>query len=231
MKRVERLTGIITFLQSRNHTSIDRLVEKFGVSERTIYRDLASLYEIGVPITFEKDRGYMILDTHFIPPVSFSAEEAMALTLAGRLMKRFSDYKTNVHFDNAMDKVRYALDTGQKEMVDGLTDSDRVHDLFPVNREENPLFAIQSSILRKRILKIKYRNRREEISEREIEPVGLTFYGGQWHVVAWCWMRSAYRDFIVSSMLVVNETAYPFRKYDHATLDDYIEKMLKAWKP
>ena len=47
MKRIERLTGIITFLQSRNYSPIERLVEKFGVSERTIYRDLVSLHEIG----------------------------------------------------------------------------------------------------------------------------------------------------------------------------------------
>ena len=231
MKRVERLTGIITFLQSRNYTSIDRLVEKFEVSERTIYRDLASLYEIGVPITFEKERGYTILDSHFIPPVSFSAEEAMALTLAGRLMKRFSDHLTNVHFENAMEKVRYALDSGQKEMVDQITDSDKVHHLYPQNKEENPLFAIQSSILRKRILKITYRNRKEEVSEREIEPLGLTFYGGQWHVVAWCWMRKEYRDFIVSSMQKVEVSAHLFRKHDHVTLNDYIEEMLKKWEP
>ena len=72
MKCIERLTGIITFLQSRNYTSLERMEEKFDVSERTIYRDLVSLHEIGVPIVFEKERGYHILDDHFIPPVSFS---------------------------------------------------------------------------------------------------------------------------------------------------------------
>ena len=80
-------------------------------------------------------------------------------------------YKTNRvaeaqhHFENALEKVRYALDAGQKEMVDQITDSDRVHQLFPPNKEDNPLFAIQSSILRKRILRITYRNRKEEVSD------------------------------------------------------------------
>ena len=109
MKRIERLTSIITFLQSRNYTSIERLVEKYDVSERTIYRDLVSLHEIGVPITYEQSRGYHILDDHFIPPVSFSEEEAVALTLAGRLMRRFSDNKTNLHFDNALVDILHHL--------------------------------------------------------------------------------------------------------------------------
>ena len=137
MKRVERLTGIITFLQSRNFTSIERMVEKFNVSERTIYRDLVSLYEIGVPITFEKERGYYILDDHFIPPVSFSEEEAVALTLAGSLMKRFSDNKTIEHFDNALDKIKYALNSSQKELVETITDNVKLPIPESRSRKEN----------------------------------------------------------------------------------------------
>lgn len=167
MKRVERLTGIITFLQSRNYTPIDRMVEKFEVSERTIYRDLVSLHEIGVPITYEKERGYCILDAHFIPPVSFSEEEAVALTLAGRLMRRFSDHKTNVHFDNALDKIKYALNSRQKEIVENITDTLTFPALESKSKNENPLFAVQDAIIRKRILRITYKNRLDEISERD----------------------------------------------------------------
>jgi len=226
MKRIERLTGIITFLQSRNYTPIGRLVEKFGVSERTIYRDLASLDEIGIPITFEKYRGYLILDEHFIRPVSFSEEEAVALTLAGRLMKQYSDKKTNEHFDNALDKIKYALSSGQKEIVETITDSNKYSLLEQSGRKENYLFEVQNAIIRKRILLIKYINRAGELSEREIEPIGLTFYGDQWHTIAYCWKRKAYRDFVISSIQDFQRTPTSFRKADHITLDEYIQKLI-----
>lgn len=228
MKRIERLTGIITFLQSRKHTSIGRLVEKFNVSERTIYRDLVSLYEIGVPITFEKERGYHILDDHFIPPVSFSEEEAVALTLAGSLMKRFSDRKTIEHFDNAMDKIKYALNSSQKELVEAITDHIKLPIPEPRSRRENYLYAIQFAIIKKQILRISYLNRMEEWSEREIEPIGLTFYGNHWHTIAFCWKRKAYRDFIISSIQHLKHTSQAFRKQDHLTLDQYIMKLLNG---
>jgi len=226
MKRIERLTSIITFLQSRNFTPIDRMVVKFEVSERTIYRDIVSLHEIGVPITYEQSRGYYILDGHFIPPVSFSEEEAVALTLAGRLMKRFSDNKTNEHFDNALDKIKYALNSRQKEIVETITDTVRFPALESGGKKENYLFAVQNAIIKKRILHITYLNRLNEVSEREIEPIGLTFYSNQWHTIAYCWTREAYRDFIVSSIQKLNQTALSFRKTDHITLDQYIMEIL-----
>ena len=228
MKRIERLTGIITYLQSGNYTSIDRLVEKFGVSERTIYRDLVSLHEIGVPVSFEKERGYHILDSHFIPPISFSEEEAIALTLAGRLMRRFSDHQTNIHFDNALDKVKYALNSGLKDLVESITDSNSIPQLEYQPIKENMLSAVQSAIIRKRILHINYLNRKGEVSDREIEPIGLTFYSNQWHTVAWCWKREAYRDFIISSIQNLKSTALSFRKSDHITLDDYIMGLINS---
>lgn len=228
MKRIERLTGIITFLQSRNYTPINRMVEKFEVSERTIYRDLVSLHEIGVPITYEKERGYCILDAHFIPPVSFSEEEAVALTLAGRLMRRFSDHKTNVHFDNALDKIKYALNSRQKEIVENITDSLTFSSLESKTKNENHLFAVQDAIIRKRILRITYINRLDEVTDREIEPIGLTFYGDQWHTIAYCWKREAYRDFIISSIQQLSCTAFSFRKEDHITLNEYILKLINS---
>ena len=228
MKRIERLTSIITFLQSRNYTSIERLVEKYDVSERTIYRDMVSLHEIGVPITYEQSRGYYILDDHFIPPVSFSEEEAVALTLAGRLMKRFSDNKTNEHFDNALDKIKYALNSRQKEIVETITDTVRFPMLEAGSKKENYLFAVQNAIIKKRILQITYINRQDEVSEREIEPIGLTFYSNQWHTIAFCWKREAYRDFIISSIQQLNSTALSFRKPDHITLDEYILELLNS---
>jgi predicted DNA-binding transcriptional regulator YafY len=225
VKRIERLTGIITFLQSRKYTTLERLQEKFGVSERTIYRDIASLNEISVPIAFEKNKGYFILDRHFIPPVSFSENEAIALTLAGTLMKRFSDNKTNEHFENALSKVKYALGLQQIDILERIEENIKTPLYKQQSNEKNYLFDIQNSITRKQILRIKYRDRKENISIREIEPIGITFYGNEWHTVAYCWERNDYRDFIVTSILELNENLLPFKIENHLSLEEFIKKI------
>jgi predicted DNA-binding transcriptional regulator YafY len=224
LKRIERLTGIITFLQSRKYTPIERLQEKFGVSERTIYRDMASLNEISIPIAFEKDKGYFILDRHFIPPISFLENEAIALTLAGTLMKRFSDSKTNEHFENALSKVKYALNMQQIDILERIEVNIKTPLFKQQDNRTNYLFAIQNAITKKHILSIKYKDRQENVSIREIEPIGITFYGNEWHTVAFCWKRKDYRDFIISRILEINESHLPFKIENHISLDEYIQK-------
>jgi len=226
MKRIERLTAIITFLQSRKYTSIKRLKGKFGVSDRTIYRDFSSLHEIGVLVSFEPGKGYFILDSHFIPPVSFSENEAVALTLAGTLMKRFSDHKTNEHFESALEKVRYALDSKQKDTVATIEENTATYLSSENSRKGNYLFEVHNAMIKHHILKIKYKDRKEQITEREIEPIGLSFYSGEWHVVAFCWLRKAYRDFIISSILRLDNLRINFKKENHINLEGYIKQLL-----
>ena len=223
MKRIERLTAIITYLQSRKFTSMEKLQEKFDVSDRTLYRDIASLSEISVPIAFEKDKGYFILDRHFIPPISFTENEAISLALAGILMKRFSDNKTNEHFENALSKVKFALNSSQIITLEEMEDNIKTPTYNGIkSKDDNFLFSIQNAITRKQIIFIKYKNRKGEISERNIEPIGLTFYSNEWHTIAWCSLRKEYRDFIVSSIQELKNTGLAFQKEKHISLDEYI---------
>lgn len=226
MKRVERLTAIITFLQSRRYTSMKRLQEKFDVHERTLYRDMASLHEIGVPVSFEPSKGYFILDSHFIPPVSFTRDEAVALTLAGTLMKRFSDKKTIQNFEDAVEKVRYALDESTKEMVESIAENTAGFTYKDFGRKENYLFEIQKALIENKIIKIKYKDRKMQLTEREIEPIGLSFYSQEWHVIGFCWLRNNYRDFIISSILEFKNTGIAYRKQDHLTMNEYIKTLM-----
>ena len=92
MNRVDRLMAIITHLQSRKYRSAAQLAEHFGISVRTVFRDLKAMQEIGVPIGFEAGQGYFIVGGFFLPPVSLTAEEANALALAEPLDAELLDW-------------------------------------------------------------------------------------------------------------------------------------------
>ena len=81
MNRIDRLFGILTLLQSRKFTTAEKISDKFGISVRTVYRDIKALGETGVPVSFEPNKGYFIVEGYFIPPVSFNTDEASALML------------------------------------------------------------------------------------------------------------------------------------------------------
>src|SRR5579862_5885088 len=85
-KRISRLMAILTQLQTKRILTSTRLAEKFGVSVRTIYRDVKTLERAGVPILAEDGKGYSLMEGYRIPPVMFTENEANALITTEQLV-------------------------------------------------------------------------------------------------------------------------------------------------
>src|SRR3954468_11148463 len=85
-KRFTRLTAILTQLQTKRLITSTSLAEKFGVSIRTIYRDIKALEQAGVPILTEDGKGYSLMEGYKIPPVMFTENEANALITVEQLV-------------------------------------------------------------------------------------------------------------------------------------------------
>ena len=225
MNRVDRLLGILTTLQSRRYVTAEKLAAKFGISIRTVYRDIRALDEIGIPVSFENAKGYFIVEGYFLPPVSFTTEEANALVLLASLADRFGDVSVAKHTTLALDKISAVLRSKEKDTSAQLADRIRVLDPNPLNKPFDFLAEIQKAITGNTILAIDYTDAKKQKTRREIEPIGMIYYTDQWHLIAWCWMRNDYRDFIVKQIDTLKSTSKPFQKADHISLDDHI----RAW--
>ncbi|MBI1307508.1 MAG: WYL domain-containing protein [Bacteroidetes bacterium] len=225
MKRLDRLISVLTTLQTRKFSSIAYLCERFGISERTIYRDLRALSETGVPISFEADRGYFILKEFFLPPVTLSLEEANAIILLSALSAKYADASTRINIESGLDKIKSVLPQTHQENADAMQSSIRIY-LPPDSIEPSDyLTIIQNSIIHKTQLRIEYKNNKEEISDRVIEVIGISFYSDQWHIIAWCRLRKNYRDFKVNSILALQDLKTPFEKTEHWDLNRYIREL------
>ena len=222
MNRVDRLMGILTTLQSRRYVSAEKLSNKFGISIRTVYRDIRALDEIGIPVSFENNKGYFIVEGYFLPPVSFTAEEGNALVLLASLAERFGDKSVAKHTTLALEKIRAVLRSGEKDRTAHLVDSIRVLDPNPQPRAFEFLAEIQKAISENTILAIDYTDAKKQTTQREVEPIGMIYYTDQWHLIAWCWTRNDYRDFIIKQINTLRSTTKPFRKTDHVSLDEHI---------
>lgn len=222
MNRIDRLIAILTTLQSKKIVRVNYIADKFEISERTVYRDLKALGEIGVPISFEENKGYTILQGFFLPPVSLTTEEANALILITALADKFADRTTRNHIDNAMSKIKAVIKSSSKSDIDFLQSQIRIYKSPTENNTADYLTMIQKAITNKHLLDLEYVNNGEEKSQREIEPIGLTFYSNQWHLIAWCWKREAYRDFKVNQIVRLKNTMERFRKLNHYELNEYI---------
>ncbi|MFN8344668.1 MAG: YafY family protein [Spirosomataceae bacterium] len=222
MNRIDRLLAIALALQSRRYTLAETLAERFGTSIRTVYRDLKALDEIGIPIGFEPNLGYYVMQGYFLPPVMFSSEESNALVLVESIVERFTDKSISKHYRSALNKVKSVLKNSQKERVEQFESKVFTNVSCP-NHNFDYLSEIQNSITNQTILQIRYQNVNQELSVREIEPIGIIFYSMAWHVIAWCRYRLEYRDFKVSRIQKLVNTQEPFRKSPHQDLNTYLK--------
>lgn len=225
MNRIDRLMGIVALLQSKKYQTSVQLAQYFGISERTVFRDLRALNEIDIPVHFEEDKGYTIGQGFFLSPIMLSVEEANALSLAEPLIVRFADLSIQKHYGTALTKIKMALGKMQRERLEQAQAGaahfipDHYSHLMPAT---DYLIPLQMAIAERRIVSILYQNAMDEPSERDVEPIGLTFYSLNWHLIAWCHLRKDYRDFRTSRIQDLRVTLKPFQKTDHVALTDYL---------
>jgi predicted DNA-binding transcriptional regulator YafY len=223
MNRIDRLFGILVLIQSKKYVTTQTICGKFGISTRTVYRDVKALCEQGIPISFEQHKGYFIVQGYFLPPVSFSFEEASALLLMENLVYGFADRSVHHHYSTALNKIKAVLRTSQKEKLDILGNTIKLQLPPCINNDFDHLTVLQDAISTQRIVEMEYKNNTNEVSKRLIEPIGLIFYAFSWHVIGWCHMRQDYRDFKIVRILKLKNTDDPFTREKHISVNDYMK--------
>ncbi len=121
MRRKSRLFALAEALRARRTgVTAQQLADRFGVTLRTIYRDLAALQDAGLPLRADRGRGggYALDKSYQLPPVNFTAREAALLIALARLAveQRLMPFPNAIA--KAADKVRSALGTSaQRELL------------------------------------------------------------------------------------------------------------------
>lgn len=229
MNRIDRLLGILTLIQSKKFVPAEKIAEKFHISIRTVYRDVKALVELGIPVSFETNKGYFVVQGYFLPPVSLTTEEANALLLTESLVYGFADRSIQKHYSTALNKVKAVLRSSQKESLDQLDDSIRMQMSPNLTLNFEYLSLLQNAIATKTIIEIEYKNLKEETSKRQLEAIGLIFYAFSWHLIAWCHARNDYRDFKVSRITRLRGTDTHFKKTSHIPVSEYMKQLPVSW--
>ena len=227
MNRIDRISAILIHLQSRRVVRASEIAERFNISLRTVYRDIRTLEEAGVPLMGEAGVGYAIMDGYRLPPVMFSREEATAFLTAEKLMERMTDPSSDGHYKSAMYKVRSVLRLAEKdflENIDGHIQVLKSRRGASIKLELNPLQLILKAIGERNVLSIHYfAMHNQQKTERYIEPVGVFYQDNYWHLVAWCRLRKDYRDFRLDRISDIALTGERFRTL-HPNLNDFISR-------
>ena len=224
MNRIDRLVAILIYLQGRRVTRAEDIADEFATSIRTVYRDIAALAEAGVPIVGEAGVGYSIVRGYHIPPVHFTTEEATALITANLLMDRFADKSLMSPMGSALAKIRAVLPPDHQDHITRLEGRMSLP-TSPRPTKSASLVAIQKALAERTILRISYRGAgKADSMPREIEPMGLTYYGDRWHLIAWCRVRQDYRDFRTDRIQELGVLSQRFEPRSNFSLDEFLQR-------
>ena len=204
MNRTDRLLAIVLELQAKGWQRAEDLASRFEISKRTVYRDMQALSESGVPVISSPGQGYTLVEGYFLPPLTFSADEALILTLGGDFMAQNFDAEYRHAAQSAVSKIEAVLSDNLRETVHYLQGSLRFISLFPFEHSET-LQQVRRAIIQHRTLRFDYLARQsDEIggskTTRDADPYSLIYLDNHWYVTAYCHLRHDIRNFRIDRM-------------------------------
>jgi predicted DNA-binding transcriptional regulator YafY len=229
MNRFDRIVALLIQLQTRRVVSGPALAAQFGVSLRTIYRDICTLELAGVPVFGEPNVGYSLAEGYRLPPVMFTREEAAALLTAEKLAARLTDAPTAHLTTAAMDKLRAVLRHSDRDYLATLTPHIQVVRSGGQAAESTAYQQLVTAIATQQVVHMQYQALpTDPATPRDIEPIGL-YLTQHWHVVAYCRLRQAFRNFRLDRVQQLALSAECFAPRPE-TLHHYWAEQARQWQ-
>lgn len=221
--RASRLVSILLLLQTRGRLTAPQLAAELEVSVRTIYRDVESLSEAGVPIYGDAGPagGYQLLGGYRTRLTGLTAAEAEALQFAG-MPGPAAELGLGTVLATAQLKLDAALPPELRER------SARITERFLLDApgwyhdgDSSPhLDAIADAVWNQRRIEVRYRRWVAPTDvTRILEPHGIVLKGGKWYAVARC--DGALRTYRISQVLSLTPLDEEFERQAGFSLPEY----------
>lgn len=210
-----RLLTVLELLQAHPRLSGAELAARLETDRRTVRRYVMMLQDLGIPIAAERGRhgGYRLRPGFKLPPLMFSEDEALAVTLgllAGRQMGLAAQAPA---VEGALAKIERVLPVGVRERGQAVQETLTL-DLPPAREPpaSETLLTLSQAAQQGRRVRLRYRSWRGEQTERALDPYGLVHHAGRWYAVGWCHLRRDVRVFRLDRVLEAELSGEHFRR-------------------
>jgi len=197
--RITRVVQILTTLQAGKGYAVDDLARLFGMTRRTVFRDLKELKALGVPYHYDaKTGGYTIDPEFFLPPVDLNLQEALSLLLLvhkarGQIQLPFKNSALLAALkieNNLPAKIRQYCNTALRNI------STRVGAQAPMGELDKTFAQLQRAITKKCKVNIKYHSLFEgKIIDLDLSPYHLMYNRRAWYVLGLSSLHKSIRTF------------------------------------
>ena len=220
MRRADRLIEMVGCLKVRSVVRAEKLAARLEVSVRTVYRDIASLQAMGLPIEGQAGVGFMLRGDVHLPPIAFDHDELEALALGLAYVEQVGDPLLAAAARAARGKVDLAWNAPNATLLQArpLRSSQR-----PERRSPAIGAALRGALRARRLTGFDYVDAEGRRSTRSVKPLGLIAFSEGWLLAAWCLVREDFRTFRLDRMSAL-EVSDSFVDAPGQDLDTYLSR-------
>jgi len=204
---------VLELLQSHERMTGAELARRLEVDIRTVRNYVQTLTDLGIPVEAERGRygAYYLRAGYKLPPLIFTEDEALALTLS-LLVARASDLVTTAPaFEGVLAKVKRVLPASTRTRIQAVEQTvafDRgTATTAPAGLA---VLLLSSAIQSGRRVVLHYRSARAELTQRAFDPYGIAYHRGFWYTIGYCHLRAGQRLFRLDRIVQIQITSQTF---------------------
>ena len=227
-----RILTVLELLQDHPGITGPQLAERLDVSGRTVRRYITTLQDMGVPVEPTTGRlgGYALRTGFRLPPMMFSASEALGLAIALLNTRPTGDTELPEEVASAIAKIERVLPAELKERIESIRQSVVIPSSDEIPRDAFPDPGILAQLCQAHLTqhRVWFRYGRPDGDEtaREVDPYGIVSLFGRWYLHGWCYLRNARRTFRIDRIRRVDTLPQTFEVPDDLDILEEVEKSL-----
>jgi predicted DNA-binding transcriptional regulator YafY len=213
-----RVLTVLELLQSHRQMSGPKLAERLEVDVRSVRRYILMLQELGIPIEGERGRygNYRLRRGFKMPPLMFTEDEALALTLGLLAARRVGIAMTTPSIEGALAKIDRVLPEALRERVQAVQDTLVLNitssDLSRSAPGGSVVLTFSAATQQEKRVWIRYRSGQADETKRAVDPYGLIFQAGIWYTIGYCHLRQDMRTFRLDRVLQAEQLEETFTR-------------------
>lgn len=197
--RLHRLIALLLLMETRGHVKAREMAVALETSERTIYRDIETLCQAGIPIaaTTGPQGGFRLMDGYSVKMKDLNCDDVVSLFFGGIGLRWDEQGETAFKLKTALAKLEQALPETYRDDVRIA----RERFFFEptdwwVNHSLSPwMEVIRKTVWHSSKLRLTYSKPGKRNALRVVQPYGLVLKNNQWYLAAYCEASQGLRVF------------------------------------
>ncbi|GHO47960.1 helix-turn-helix transcriptional regulator [Ktedonospora formicarum] len=210
-----RVLTVLELLQSYGRMTGPELANRLEVNVRTVRDYIETLIDLGIPVEAERGRygAYRLRPGYKLPPLIFTEDEALALTLSLLAARETGLAQTSPAFEGSLAKIERVLPSATRERVQAVEQTVVFENSTPYATPSFPIvMALSSAVQGECCIYLHYRSPSGETTERTFEPYGVVSHDGYWYTIGYCRLRQRRRLLRVDRIIQADVTDEPFQR-------------------